>query len=65
MGWLVIRYNGEKASMFWTDLETIVSNAKRFNQVQCLEWRAADVLECTLNRIKADIEFKRIRYVKE
>ena len=51
--------------MFWTDLETIVSNAKRYNQVQCLEWRAADVLECTLNRIKADIEFKRIRYVKE
>ena len=60
-----ILYNGEKASMFWTDLETIVSNAKRFNQVQSLEWRAADVLECTLNRIKADIEFKRIRYVKE
>lgn len=65
-------YEKEKESIFWADLESIVSNvsmkqylktqAKTFNQPERVEWRIADILEKGIKRIQQDIRHSRIRY---
>ena len=43
-------------TLLWSELELMTANAKCFNQVEVAPWRAADMMEIFVGKIRTAIE---------